>query len=280
MNAGVSLVMEIGVLLGYDNSIEDYLKWCVENELFTCQLSVSPDAHSSDTAKNIKALFDKYNIRITALVGGWSGPQEWNFSGGPDTLGIVPQAYRAMRMRELESHARFAVMLGVQDVCTHMGFIPENPSDRTYTEFITALRFLAGYYKNRGIFLNMETGQETPVVLLRVINDVQTDNVGINFDPANLLMYGKANPIDALSIIGSYVRGVHAKDGEYPTDGICLGVEKPLGEGRVDIELFIKTLHKIGYNGAITIEREISGQQQKNDVASAGKLLRKIINEL
>jgi len=223
--------MEIGVVLGYDSSIEEYLKWCNENELFTCQLSVSPEVHSQETADNILKLFGKYNMRITALIGGWSGPNEWNFTGGPDTLGIVPQAYRAMRMRELESHARFAVLLNVDDVCTHMGFIPENPSDRTYTEFVSALRYLTGYYKTRGIHLNMETGQETPVTLLRVINDIQTDNLGINFDPANLLMYGKANPVDALSIIGPYIRGVHAKDGEYPVDGINLGVENRLEKG-------------------------------------------------
>ena len=272
--------MEIGVVLGYGESLESYLKWCSENGIFTCQLGVGCDKLTQETASDIRSLFGKYNMRITALVGGWTGPSEWNFSGGPDTLGIVPQAYRANRMRELESCACFAQMLEVTDVCTHMGFIPENPSDRTYTEFVTALRYLANYYKSKGIYLNMETGQETPVVLLRVINDVGADNLGINFDPANLLMYGKANPIDALSIIGSYVRGVHAKDGEYPTNGVSLGVEKPLGEGRVNIELFIKTLHSIGYDRAITIEREISGDQQKHDVLAANQMLRKIISEL
>jgi len=272
--------MDIGVILHYNESIEEYTKWCFDNNINTCQLSIGSDNHNPETAECIKTLFDKYNMRITALIGGWSGPAEWNFTGGPDTLGIVPQAYRAMRIRELESSARFAEMLGVTDVCTHMGFIPENPSDRTYIEFITALRYLTNYYKNLGIFINMETGQETPVTLLRVINDVKADNLGINFDPANLLMYGKANPVDALSIIGTYIRGVHAKDGEYPTDGISLGVEKPLGQGRVNIELFIKTLHDTGYTGAITIEREISGEQQRLDVSAASKLLYKIINEL
>jgi len=272
--------MKIGVLLGYDETIESYLKWCNENDIKTCQLAVHPDKHKQETADEIIKLFKKYEMEITALVGCWTGPMEWNFTGGPDTLGIVPPAYRAKRLLELESCACFAQKLGVKDVCTHLGFIPENPGDRQYTDFITALRYLVNFYKKRNVNLNMETGQETPVTLLRVINEINADNLGINFDPANLLMYGKANPVDALSIIGRYVNGVHAKDGEYPTDGMSLGVEKPLGEGSVNIELFIRTLHKIGYKGAVTIEREISGEQQKRDVITAYKLLDKLIGGL
>ena len=272
--------MEIGVVLGYNESLENYLKWCSENGINSCQLGVHSDILNSETADAIKGLIQKHNFHISALVGGWSGPKEWNFTGGPATLGIVPQAYRAVRIKELEDCARFAQMLGVTDVCTHMGFIPENPNDPLYNDFITALRYLAEYYKRYGININMETGQETPVTLLRVIHDVKADNLGINFDPANLLMYGKANPIDALSIIGKYVRGVHAKDGEYPTDGIRLGVEKPLGEGSVNIELFIQGLHASGYRGAVTIEREISGEQQRKDVLAAKELLVSLINAL
>jgi sugar phosphate isomerase/epimerase len=226
------------------------------------------------------SLCEAYKMTITALVGTWSGPNEWNFKNGPSTLGIVPPAFRSMRMRELESCARFAKMLGVTDICTHLGFIPENPGDSLYIDFIASLKYLLRYYKELDICLNMETGQETPITLLRVINDVQADNIGLNFDPANLLMYGKANPIDALSIVGKYVNGVHVKDGEYPTDGISLGEEKALGMGRVNIPLYIKTLHEIGYTGALTIEREISGMQQKLDIIDACNLLRTIIAKL
>lgn len=99
------------------------------------------------------------------------------------------------------------------------------------------------------------------------------DNLGVNLDPANLLMYGKANPIDALDILGPYVRGVHAKDGEYPTDPGKLGVEKPLGEGRVNFPVLIPKLKSFGFSGALTIEREISGAQQIVDIKHAIKIL-------
>jgi len=272
--------MEIGVVLGFSEKLEDEFKWCTENNINTCQLAVGQEDQNSEISDKIKALCDKYNMRITALVGCCTGPGEYTFHTGPLTLGLVPRAYRAMRLKELENNARFAKMLGVEDVNFHLGFIPENSCDDLYIEFVAALRNLLRYFKSLGIYLNMETGQETPITLLRVINDVGIDNLGINFDPANLLMYGKANPVDALSILGPYIRGVHGKDGEYPTDGVSLGEEKPLGEGRINVELFIKTLHETGYKGAITIEREISGDQQKLDVLAASKLLRKIISEL
>jgi L-ribulose-5-phosphate 3-epimerase len=128
----------------------------------------------------------------------------------------------------------------------------------------------------RGLEFWFETGQETPVVLLRVIEDLGYDNLGINLDPANLLMYGKANPVDALDVFGQYVRGVHAKDGEYPTGGRQLGVEKPLGEGRVNFPVLIPKLKGLGYTSALTIEREISGPKQIADIKHAIAVLSKL----
>jgi sugar phosphate isomerase/epimerase len=271
--------MKIGVTLGYDENLRDHFKWCSGNGIFTCQLAVSPDKLTDETTAFIKELCKTYGMEITALVGAWSGPAEWNFTAGPMTLGIVPPAYRALRMRELLDCAKFATKLGVRDICTHMGFIPENPNDPLYAEVVAAIRYLASRYGDYGLRLNMETGQETPIVLLRVIRDTGADNLGINFDPANFLMYGKANPIDAIGILGPYINGVHAKDGEYPTCGAELGREKPLGEGRVGIEAFVKALQSIGYKNAITIEREISGEQQKIDMLAAKALLESLLKQ-
>jgi sugar phosphate isomerase/epimerase len=151
-----------------------------------------------------------------------------------------------------------------------VGFIPENPGDPVYGDLLAALRELAEHCGALGLEFWFETGQETPITLLRTIEDLGLPNLGINFDPANLLMYGKANPLDALDVFGRYVRGVHAKDGEYPTNGRELGVEKPLGQGRVNFPALIGKLRDLGYGGALTIEREISGEQQIADI-KAGK---------
>ena len=128
----------------------------------------------------------------------------------------------------------FAHKVGVESITTHVGFIPENPKDPVYISLTDVLRVVATFCKVNGQSFWFETGQETPVTLLRTIEDIGAENLGVNLDPANLLMYGKANPADALDIIGEYVRGVHAKDGDYPTNGRKLGKEKPLGKGRVN----------------------------------------------
>ena len=137
--------------------------------------------------------------------------------------------------------------------------------------------------KENGQNFLFETGQETPVTLKRAIQDIEKavgkGNVGINLDPANLIMYGKANPVDALEVFGEYVMGIHGKDGKYPTDVHHLGDEVPLGQGKVNYPAFIAKLKEIGYQGDITIEREISGEEQKKDIRMAKELLDKLIAE-
>ena len=151
-------------------------------------------------------------------------------------------------------------------MATHVGFIPEVPDTDDYRDLVSALRRVASKCRENGQYFMFETGQETPVTLLRTIEEIGLDNLGINLDPANLILYGKANPIDALRIIGKYVRDVHAKDGTYPTDGKHLGRETVVGEGDVSYPAFIAALKALGYDGALTIEREISGEEQIRDI--------------
>jgi sugar phosphate isomerase/epimerase len=135
---------------------------------------------------------------------------------------------------------------------------------------------LAHVRQNGQKFL-FETGQETPVTLRRLMEDLGNRDVGINLDPANLILYGKANPVDALDVFGSYVLDVHAKDGVYPVNGRQLGEEKPLGQGKVNFPRLIARLKELGYDGAITIEREISGEEQRKDIINAIKILKELI---
>jgi sugar phosphate isomerase/epimerase len=124
----------------------------------------------------------------------------------------------------------------------------------------------------------METGQETPVTLLRAIQDTQLDNIGVNLDTANLILYGKGDPVAALDVIGKYVQGLHAKDGRYPTNPRKLGEEVPIGQGKVDFAEVIRKLHALGYIGPITIEREISGSRQEEDIRASITYLQRIID--
>jgi sugar phosphate isomerase/epimerase len=116
--------------------------------------------------------------------------------------------------------------------------------------------------------------------MLRAIEAIGMDNVGINFDTANLVLYGKANTADALDVFGKYVRNTHCKDGEYPTEGTKLGREVPLGEGRANMPAVMNKLSALGYEGPYIIEREIDGEEQIRDIVNARDLLRKIAAEV
>lgn len=272
--------MRVGVMadLTRDTDIEDKFREIRELGMESCQL-VCWDRRLLDekTALRVKDAMEKYGITVTAFWCGWEGPKDWNFYEGQATLGLVPEAYRFQRMQMLMEGSDFAKQLGIMDVVTHVGYMPENPYDPRYPEVIACLKKLAAYYRANGQYFLFETGQETPVTLKRAIQDIGAENVGINLDPANLIMYGKANPVDALEVFGEYVRGVHGKDGCYPTNGRELGAEVPLGQGKVNYPALIRELKRCGYDGDITIEREISGEEQKKDIVEAKKLLELLI---
>lgn len=265
----------LGVIVGLEPTPEASLEKVASLGLPTCQVACwNIDLYSTANAYRLRDAAAAASVTITSLWAGWPGRKVWNFLEGPTTIGIVPPETRAERIEALKRGADFARLLGVPSITTHAGFIPENPADALYPGVVAALRDVARYCQDRGLQFWFETGQETPTTLLRVIQDVGSDNLGVNLDPANLLMYGKANPVDALDVIGQLVRGVHAKDGEYPTNGRDLGVEKPLGQGRVNFPALIQKLRSLGFRGALTIEREIHGPQQLADLRAAIELLR------
>lgn len=272
------MTMKVGVLIEMNREIDAKFAELKAMGMESCQLvSWEEEDFTDEMAELVNAAVIKHGIHITAFWCGYPGPQVWDFYDGPLSLGLIPEAYRFERLKVLKKGSDFAKKMNIRDLVTHVGFIPENPYDESYHGVISVLRDLAKKCgENQQNFL-FETGQETPVTLKRAIEDIGENNLGINLDPANLLMYGKANPIDSLDIFGEYVMGVHGKDGMYPTNGKELGAEMPLGEGRVDYPRFIAKLKEIGYQGDITIEREITGEDQKRDIKRAKELLDKLI---
>ncbi len=268
---------KIGVITSLQTVLEHGIQELRDMGLSWIQLNNwDPTLATPENAARVKALLGD-EVRISSLWAGWPPPAVWNFTDGPLTLGIVPACYRYQRMDALKRGMDFASQLGLTDVTTHMGFIPENPSTTEYREVVAAVREPAQYAKHLGLWFNFETGQETPTTLMRIIEDVGTGNLGINLDPANLLLYGKANPVDAVGILGQWIRGVHVKDGLYPTNGRELGRETPVGEGLVNFPVLIPRLLGFGYQGAWIIEREISGPQQKTDIIRAKRMLEGIL---
>ncbi len=231
-------------------------------------------------AKKVRSDSAQSGVRIAAIWAGYSGGVHWDFVDGPTTLGLVPARTRKRRVADLKQGADFAAWVGAPAIVTHCGFIPENASDRLYAPTVEAIAEVAKHCRKRRIGLWFETGQETPTALLRVIEDIGLPNLGINLDTANLILYGKGNPLDALDTFGTHVRNMHAKDGFYPINGRELGEEVPIGSGKVDFPKIIKRLHGLGFTGDVIIEREIKGAQQSKDIKKAVTYLRRIVTRV
>ena len=245
-----------------------------------CQITVwDMSLYTDEKAAEIRAAAEQTGVEVSTLWTGWSGPKEWNFTGGPMVLGLVPEAYRMIRAEEILRGADFAVKIGVSRIATHVGFLPENIHDPNYYGVVAILRYIAKACLQKGLCFLFETGQETPVTLLRVIEELGFDNVGVNMDTANLILYGKANSADAISVFGKYVKDTHIKDGFYPTDGRHLGKEVKVGEGMANVPEVIRRLRAVGYAGNYIIEREIKGEQQARDIAETIVYLKNIVRE-
>lgn len=270
--------LKLGVMAGLVEGPDREFEKVYNLGLPTCQLGLgNPERFSPELALEILRASEKWKVEITACWPWLPGQMIWNFTEGPLTIGLVPPATRLERVMHFKRASDFARRINAPALAAHMGFIPENPNDPEYGPVIEALQEVAVHCRGNDQDLLFETGQETPITLLRAIRDVGVDNLGINLDPANLLMYGKANPIDALGIIGPLVGGVHAKDGEYPSDGRHLGLERPLGEGQVNFPILISKLKSFGFTGALTIEREIRGPEQTDGIKQAIRVLQPLL---
>lgn len=274
--------MAVGLLVSPYGSPEATIKRVHDLGFSNCFLSLDGylGKFTPSVATEIKGLLDKYEVVATTVEVVGPAPLEWNFLRGPATIGLVPPATRAARIDALRQVSDFGKQIGVTQVQTHCGFIPENPDDPLYPGTVDAIRTVAQHCHDNGQHFLMETGQETPTTMSRAIRDVNLPNLGVGLDTANLILYGKANPVDAVDILGPHVRSIHAKDGKWPTDPSKLGEEVLIGKGLVDFRAVFTKLHRIGYTGAVTIERETSGTQQIEDVRQEKMYLEKILNEV
>jgi sugar phosphate isomerase/epimerase len=267
--------LRLGLILAVDKDPDAAIAKVRDLKLPTCQAYM--EKIDRELAGRLRGALEQYSVDATSVVVGGPGREAWDFYEGPLTVGLVPRDTRDARIAHIKAASDFAKQCGISAVQTHCGFIPENPNDPVYKETVTAIRDVAAYCKRNGQNFRYETGQETPITLLRTMQDVGLENQGVNFDVANLILYGKADPVDAIEILGPYIQGVHAKDGLWPSDPRNLGKEVPIGQGKVDFPRIINRLKTLDYRGAVTIEREISGPRQMEDVRAAIAYLEKLI---
>ena len=250
----------IGVIQYDLSNIDKSFKVLHDNGFTSCEINSNPQKLTKEFAKEVIAASKKHNIKVTTLVGVPGSKSQWNFSMGPSTIGLVPEDERAEKIDMYHKMIDFCAWAKIPAMHSHFGFIPIDPASEQYKSFIKVMTDLANYAKKQNVMIYFETGQETPITLVRTIKDIGTGNVFINCDLANLMMYGNANSLDAVKQFGPLIKEFHAKDGTYPTmdDPYKLGREIPIPDGDVDFPGVIKELKRVGFNGALTIECELN----------------------
>jgi sugar phosphate isomerase/epimerase len=267
----------IGVFTSVDAGLGVKLEVAAELGVPTIQLHApAKQTRTKDNADRFLARLAQYNIQLTAVFGGFEGESYADIPTVSRTVGLVPSETRASRTQEMKEIADFARLLGCDVVALHLGFIPHDSSDSLYAEVLQVTREVCDHCQSNNQQLNLETGQESADGLLKFIRDVERDNLFVNFDPANMILYGTGEPIEALKAIGGYVRSVHCKDAKWAANpGAEWGQEVPLGDGDVGMEAYLRTLDELGYTGPLTIEREIpqDPDRQKAEISHAKNLL-------
>ncbi len=275
----------IGVFASIDAGLGVKLEVAQELGIPTIQLH-APSAATRTEAHAARFLrrLEEMDIALTAVFGGFEGESYADIPTTQRTVGLVPEATRAARTAEMKQIADFARRLGCSVVALHLGFIPHAAAGhRDYDAIVAVTRDLCDHCRANGQNLHLETGQETAEGLLQFLSDVTRENLFVNFDPANMILYGTGEPIQALQQISPYVRSIHCKDAlwaEHP--GQEWGREVPLGEGQVDMGRYLRTLQQIGYDGPLTIEREIPQEpaRQKAEIGKAVQVLQQLKREL
>ncbi len=192
------------------------------------------------------------------------------------TGGILPDATWEENWTNIQATAELANKLGLKLVTFHAGFLPHEEADPSYMKLKQRLAQVADVFQARGISLGLETGQETAAVLFDFLHKLGKPGVGANFDPANMLLYDKGNPIEALRKLGPWVRQVHIKDARRTKTPGTWGEEVVVGTGEVDWPAFFTTLKEIGFNGDLCIERE-AGIKRVDDIRAARELVEKVL---
>jgi len=270
--------MEIGMIADFKHGIEAAAEKVQNLGLKNIQyLYWDGDDISEKAVENMKKVFGDAGIPITAVFATYVGMDYSTLRKAEETGGLVPKQWRKERLDLTKKLADVAAGVGATAAACHYGAIPDDRDDPDYPDLISTTQDLMDHCEGLGLTFNLETGEDSTETLLNFLSDVGRPNLRINFDPANMILYGKSEPIKALRQVGTHVASCHVKDATWSDDpGVEWGREVPLGTGEVGIEDFIKTLNDFGYSGPLTIEREVEGEEQIRDLKAAVDLLENI----
>lgn len=274
----------LGVFTSIDAGLGVHLDVAKELGVPSIQLH-SPHAagRTPIAAEDFLKQLDACGIELTCVFGGFDGESYADIPTVEKTIGLVPVATRSARLVEMKEISDFTRLLGCNTIGLHIGVVPHDAQSREYADVIEVTRQICDHAQYNEQNVHLETGQESAEALMRFISDSQRSNLFINFDPANMILYGMGEPIPALKQVGSHVRSVHCKDATWSDQpGVTWGCEMPLGQGQVDMRAYLQTLKEIGYRGPLTIEREIpqDRERQKAEIQHATALLTTLRKEI
>jgi sugar phosphate isomerase/epimerase len=242
------------------------------------QIACGDPHHASwDEGDNMPAAAKTAGFRMTGTMLGFPGedyttPQTIQHSGG-----FGNPATRAERLERFQWGLERTRALGLADMMLHAGFLPE-PGDPDRKPFLDTLAKVSQLASQKSITIAFETGQETADLLRLTLDELKCPNLKVNFDPANMILYDKGDPIRAVEILGPDIRSVHVKDAKRTKVPGAWGEEVPLGQGQVNIKKFVQTLKKVGYRGPLCIEREVGDQKQRiADIAYGVRVLKEYL---
>ncbi len=247
------------------------------------QIGVPGNMNLDGAAVSWKAGLEAEEFTLVTVFCAYNGEDYADIPTAQRTVGFIPPATRAEREARTLECSDFAAALGVKSVACHIGFVPEDEEHPDYIAVREMVRRICDHAARHGQNFALETGQEPARTLLHFFKDTGRANLRINFDPANMILYGTGDPIEALGVLAEHVVSVHAKDGDWPPKDVpgALGTERPLGQGSVGMERFVAKLKEIGYRCPMNIEREVPDHQERlRDIAMGVRLLERIRGQL
>lgn len=256
---------------------QDLIAKLKDTAISRVQLALDPLRETPAVWGQARALFQQHGIEIISGMFGCVGEDYSSLDTIRVTGGIAPDPTWEQNLENVKATAPLARQLGLKLVTFHAGFVPHEEADPNYAKMLDRLRTVADVFAAEEIELGLETGQETAPVLRDLLKVIGRPNLGVNFDPANMILYDKGNPIEALRTLGPWIRQVHIKDAVRTKTPGTWGEEVPAGTGQVDWRAFFNTLKEIGFNGNFVIERE-AGNDRVGDIKIARQMVQNLSN--
>ena len=273
----VGLMFWTGGVLGIDAPPDEIVDSVAAFGVQCGQLGVHGAADLAPAAADRwQAALDRCDIEIVTAFLSFEGESYASIPTCAQTVGYVPSGTRLERERRTYAVSDFAHSLGIPGVAAHIGCLPQDPNEPEYRAVFDLVRRVCDHCAGNGQTFALETGQEPAEELLEFLRAIDRPNLCVNFDPANMILYGSGDPMQALRTLAKHVVTVHCKDGTWPQTPGEWGTETPLGEGDVGMDRYVRTLREVGYVGPLVIEREIVGEEQRADIGRAIALLNSI----